>query len=152
MIMKKNPVKLLHLVILIFSILTIISCENSDFSVKTTGNNIYIEMPSRSVGISGINKVSYGNISLNDVSEAIYDEFHGIKGLFKSGDYNVYLKTKYKNSYGEIEFSDKGKVCTLNTDEMKRYASSYYFTQDFNSKIDQMCRPTETITLPSPWN
>ena len=81
-------------------ILFLTSCGDSEYSVKTNGNSIIIEIPSRTVGISGINEVSYGSISLNEVAEAVYNEFHGISGFFKSGNYDVYLKTKYKNKYG----------------------------------------------------
>lgn len=133
-------------------ILFLTSCGDSEYSVKTNGNSIIIEIPSRTVGISGINEVSYGSISLNEVAEAVYNEFHGISGFFKSGNYDVYLKTKYKNKYGETEYSDKGKICTLNTDEMKRYESSYYFSREFTSKIDERCRPTNTIRINNPWN
>ena len=133
-------------------ILFLTSCGDSEYSVKTNGNSIIIEIPSRTVGISGINEVSYGSISLNEVAEAVYNEFHGISGFFKSGNYDVYLKTKYKNKYGETEYSDKGKICTLNTDEMKRYESSYYFSREFTSKIDERCRPTNTIRINTPWN
>ena len=57
-------------------ILFLTSCGDSEYSVKTNGNSIIIEIPSRTVGISGINEVSYGSISLNEVAEAVYNEFH----------------------------------------------------------------------------
>jgi len=151
--MRKN---FLHLVLTTFlspmCLALFTSCGESEYSVTTNGQVINIEIPSRTVGISGINEVSYGNISLNEVAEAVYNEFHGISGFFKSGNYDVYLKTKYKNKYGETEYSDKGKICTLNTDEMKRYESSYYFSREFTSKIDERCRPTNTIRINNPWN
>ena len=122
------------------------SCINKEYSVTTSGHTIYIEIPSRSVGITGIDKVSYGNLSSLDViAKSVYDEFHGIKGIFKNGSYDVYLKTRYRNKFGEIEYSDKGKICTLETEVMKRYQSEYYFAKDFTTIIDQSCRTTKTI-------
>ena len=34
----------------------------------------------------------------------------------------------------------------------KRYESSYYFSREFTSKIDERCRPTNTIRINNPWN
>ena len=86
-------------------ILFLTSCGDSEYSVKTNGNSIIIEIPSRTVGISGINEVSYGSISLNEVAEAVYNEFHGISGFFKSGNYDVKTSTVKQNTLIKERFA-----------------------------------------------
>jgi len=125
------------LLLLSFMVVSLSSCRDKGYSVSTSGNSIYIEMPSMTVGIVGPNQVSYGGVSLYDISESVYNEFHGLSGLFKSGKYNVYLKTKYKNDYGETVTKDKGLVITLDTDEMKRYQSSGYFSGNFEKALTE---------------
>lgn len=119
------------------TLLFLTSCRDKGYSVSTSGNNIYIEMPSMTVGIVGPNEVDYGGVSLYDVSESVYNEFHGLYGLLKSGKYNIYLRTKYKNNYGETVTKDKGLVITLDTDEMKRYQSSGYFSGNFEKALKE---------------
>ncbi len=105
---------------------------------------IDITIPQRTVGIAGVNQVDYGGVSLYDVAEDVYSEFHGIKGLFKDGTYTVYLFTTGTNEYGETETSSsKGELCKLETAEMKRYTNSGYFTRGFAEKIEQMCGTLE---------
>lgn len=132
MIMRKLCLLLGGLALIFLS-----SCKDKGFNVSTSGNDIYLEMPSMTVGIVGPNQVSYGGVSLYDISESVYNEFHGLCGLFKSGKYNVYLKTKYKNDYGETVTKNKGLVITLDTDEMKRYQSSGYFSGNFEKALKE---------------
>ena len=65
---NRNLVTIMSTIFMLF----LTSCGESEYSVKTNGHSIIIEIPARTVGISGINKVSYGNISLNEVAEAVY--------------------------------------------------------------------------------
>ena len=127
----------LGIIFLLLVVLSLSSCRDKGYCVSTSGNNIYIEMPSMTVGIVGPNQVSYGGVSLYDISESVYNEFHGVFGFFKSGKYNVYLKTKYKNKYGETVTQDKGFVITLDTDEMKRYQSCGYFSGGFEKALKE---------------
>lgn len=129
--------KILFLVLLSFMVISLSSCRNNGYNVSTSGNDIYIEMPSMTVGVVGPNQVSYGGVSLYDISESVYNEFHGLYGLFKSGKYNVYLKTWYNNDYGEKVTKDKGLVITLDTEEMKRYQSSGYFGDNFEKALKE---------------
>lgn len=129
--------KYLGRILLLILVLSLSSCRDKGYSVSTSGNNIYIEMPSMTIGIVGPNQVSYGGVSLYDISESVYNEFHGIFGFFKSGKYNVYLKTKYKNNYGETVTKDNGLVMILDTDEMKRYQSCGYFSGSFEKALKE---------------
>lgn len=52
-------------------VISLSSCRDKGYSVSTSDNNIYIEMPSMTVGIVGPNVVDYGGVSLYDISEYI---------------------------------------------------------------------------------
>lgn len=79
----------------------------------------------------GFNEIYFKGVDNDDIGKDIYSSFTSIRGHFRSGNYVVYLKIKRENSYGETVFVNKGKLCTLNAEKVRRYVDYSYFKSDY---------------------
>ena len=85
-----------------------------DVSIPLAQNNIYITVPRPTVGIVGINQVSFGNSPITKIDDEIYEKFNGLGGFFRSnGKYTIILKIKEQNEYGKITSPVKKQLVQL---------------------------------------
>lgn len=104
-----------------------IACSGfkKNYKVAFEDGSIYITMKSPSIGISGINEVSFDGFTPKEIEE---DVFYGIRKRSYSGDYNVFITLQFKDSYGNYyDSKERVKVSTLNGNDVKKYASFGYF-------------------------
>lgn len=121
--------------ILFLSAFLLLACSK-DYEVKTTGHVIEIHMPGPTVGITGVNETSY-DVYPSIIAEALWDEFHGLKGMGKEGDYTVCIYRLYTDKYGEKKSKYAGELCVIKSTEMNRYQSKDYFIQPFARDISR---------------
>lgn len=96
-----------------------------NYKVTFKDGSIYITMKSPSIGISGINEVSFDGFTPEEIEEDVFD---GIRKKDYSGNYDVYVTLQFKDSHGNYyDSKEKVKVSTLNGDDVKKYASFGYF-------------------------
>jgi|GEM_PF-1575013 hypothetical protein len=117
----------------LFTLLVLLSSWsfNKSWSVSFEGHAITIIAPAPSIGMVGFNEIYFNGVDNDDIGKDIYSSFTSIRGHFRSGNYVVYLKIKRENSYGETVFVNKGKLCTLNAEKVRRYADYSYFKSDY---------------------
>ena len=118
-----NKIKCLFAIIGIF---LLFACNNSkNYQVRVSDGFVNITMKSPSIGIVGINQVSFDGFKPEDIEREVFDE---IRSRNYSGDYEVYVTLKFKDSYGNYYDSpEKVKVSVLNGADIKRYAEFKYF-------------------------
>lgn len=96
-----------------------------NYGVAFEDGSIYITMKSPSIGISGINEVSFDGFTPEEIEENVFD---GIRKKDYSGNYDVYVTLQFKDSHGNYYNSkERVKVSTLDGDDVKRYANFGYF-------------------------
>lgn len=101
------------------------SGSNKNYRVAFEDGSIYITMKSPSIGISGINEVSFDGFTPEEIEKYIFDE---IRKRSYSGDYNVFITLQFKDSYGNYyDSKERVKVSILNGNDVKKYASFGYF-------------------------
>ena len=114
---------------LIFSSILLIACsKEKNYKVSFQSTTIYVTMKCPSIGIAGINKISYDGFELEDIEKEIFEE---IRDRDYSGNYDVYVTLQFKDKYGNYNDSHECvKVCTLNGGEVKKFASFFYFEME----------------------
>lgn len=103
------------------------SCSSfkKNYRVAIEDGSIYITMKSPSIGISGINEVSFDGFTPEEIEKDVFDE---IRKRSYSGDYDVFIILQFKDSYGNYyDSKEKVKVSTLNGNDVKKYAGFGYF-------------------------
>ena len=106
------------------------SCSgNKNYKVEVRGSGVYVTMHCPSIGVVGINKVSYDGFTYEEVEKEIFDE---IRSESFDGDYTVWVTMQFKDEYGNYSDGPAVPVTTLNGAEVKKYASYSYF----NGKSD----------------
>ena len=99
-----------------------------DVSIPLAQNNIYITMPRPTVGIVGINQVSYGNQPITIINDEIYDKFNGLGGFFRSkGKYTIILKIKEQDEYGKMFISTQRKIAEIDPEWVRKFEEKYFF-------------------------
>jgi len=126
--------QILSIIILMLSLITSLPLSaqkynrDIDVSIPIAQNNIYITMPRPTVGIVGINQVSYGNSPITKIDDEIYEKFCGWGGLFRSdGLYTIILKIKEQNEFGKMYISAEKAIGTIDPDWVKKFESKQYF-------------------------
>lgn len=120
------------LFLLMFFLITLSSCSqfNKNYKVKFEGETIHVTMKSPSIGVVGINRVSFDGFTEEDIEKEIFDE---IRYRNYSGDYNVYVTLQFKDEYGNYyDSNEKVHVSTLNGEDIKRYSNYNYFKGKVN--------------------
>lgn len=108
-------------------LLSLVACETKDkgYSVYVDNGIVDITMKAPSIGITGINKVSFDGFTIDDIEEEVFKK---IRKSNYNGDYVVYVTMKYKDSYGNYYTSpEKVNTCLLNGKDVKKYADFRYF-------------------------
>lgn len=110
-----------------FTGLLLIACskKNNSYKVEFKSESVHVTMKCPQIGVAGRNEVSYDGFTSEDIEKEI---FEGIRNRDYSGDYEVYVTLLFKDKYGNYSKSqERVKVCTLNGDDVKRYADFNYF-------------------------
>lgn len=103
--------------------------SGENYEVRFNSNSIYVKMRCPTSGIIEIGSISFDGFEPEDIEKEI---FEGIRDRGYSGDYIVYVTLQFKDEYGNCYDSPETvEICTLNSKEVKRYASY----GDFRSKI-----------------
>lgn len=98
---------------------------NKNYKIEFEDSNIYVTMKSPSIGIAGVNRISFDGFEPADIEETI---FKMIRHRDYDGDYDVYVTLEFKDKYGNYyDSSTSVKVCTLNGEDVKKYADYSYF-------------------------
>ena len=126
--------QILFILILMLSLITSLPLSaqkynrDIDVSIPLAQNNIYIAMPRPTVGIVGINEVSYGNSPITKIDDEIYEKFCGIGGFFRSnGIYTIILKIKEQNEFGRMYISSQKAIGKIDPEWVKKFESKEYF-------------------------
>lgn len=111
--------------------LFIVSCNSNtkNYSVMVKNGSVVIRMHCPTIGLVGINQVGYDGFTYEEVEKSIFDE---IRNSSYNGDYTVSVILQYRDSYGNFSTEDTTVVCTLNGEDVKRYASYSYFNGKAN--------------------
>ena len=96
-------------------------------------------MPRPTVGIVGINKVSFGNQPITIIDDEIYDKFNGIGGFFRSnGKYTIILKIKERNEFGKMFISTQRKIGEIDPEWVRKFEEKYFFRGKVSDKIAEI--------------
>ena len=112
------------LLISISTVLFLASCEKKNYSVEIQDGSVHVTMHSPSMGIVGINQVSYDGFTYEEVEKEVFDK---IRSRSYDGAYTVSVTLQYLDSYGNYYDSDRMIVSTLSAMDVKKYASYSYF-------------------------
>ena len=104
--------------------LLLCACEQKNYSVEIQDGAIHIQMHCPSIGIVGVNQVSYDGFTYEEVEQEVFDK---IRNSSFNGNYFIYVKLQFKDSYGNYYDGESKLVTTLNGADVKRYASYSYF-------------------------
>ena len=111
---------LLALCVCLFS-----SCSLSkNYEVTVTDGSAHITMHCPTIGLTGINQVSYDGFTYDEVEKELFDQ---IRDSDFNGNYTVWVTMQFKDSYGNYSDGPKVKVTTLSGSDVKKYASFRYF-------------------------
>lgn len=77
-----------------------------------------------SIGIVGINQVSYDGFTYEEVEQEVFDK---IRSKSYDGWYSIVVILQFKDSYGNFYDGPPVTVTGLKASEVKRYASYSYF-------------------------
>lgn len=117
--------KIFSVMLLLCSVVTLLcSCEEKNYSVDVTDGTIRVKMHSPSIGIVGINQISYDGFTYEEVEKEVFDK---IRNRSYDGYYSVIVTLEFKDSYGNYYDGTSVTVTSLNGAEVKRYASYGYF-------------------------
>ena len=117
--------KTLSFISLLSIMLFLHSCSlNKNYDVKLQSNNIYVTMHCPSIGIAGINQVSYDGFTYDEVEKLLYNK---IRDNDYNGDYTIWVTMQFKDEYGNYTDGPQIPVTTLNSKDVKRYSSYRYF-------------------------
>lgn len=104
---------------LLLFVITVISCNSNGFGVSYNGNNIIMTMD-----------LYAGTKDIYDMEEEIFQKIR--KG---EGTYNISLVVKSKDKYGKYSISKSYNLGSLDTDEIKKYASYTYFRGQIYTRV-----------------
>lgn len=117
--------KVLSILLTLFAcLLFLCSCGSKNYEVKVTDGSVYVTMKAPSVGVSGVNEVSFDGFTLAEIEEEIFDEIQDRKYY---GDYDVYVTLRFENQYGQLYERGSVRVCTLDANDVKKYVDYSYF-------------------------
>lgn len=106
--------------------------KNELYSLSIDNNNLYITMPHPTIGIAGINEVSWRGVDLDMVAEDVYNT---LKKKHLSDIYSLYVKFEITSTdkYGNEEKNYK-KVFLFKVpvEEVRKYKDSKYFGKSYN--------------------
>lgn len=100
------------------------ACEQKNYSVEIKDGAVHINMHCPSIGIIGVNQVSYDGFTYEEVEREVFDK---IRSSSYNNNYFVFVTLQYKDSYGNYYDGESKLVTTLNGADVKRYASYSYF-------------------------
>jgi hypothetical protein len=106
------------------SITLLCSCESKNYSVEVSDGIVKVKMRSPSIGVAGINVVSFDGFEPEEVEKEVFDK---IRKRSYDGNYSVIVTLEFKDSYGNYYDGTPVTVTSLNGAEVKRYASYGYF-------------------------
>ena len=108
----------------IICLLVLNSCEKKNYNVEIQDGSIHVTMHSPSMGIVGINQVSFDGFTYEEVEQEVFDK---IRSRNYNGPYTVSVTLQFIDSYGNYYNGESVVVTTLKATEVKKYASYYYF-------------------------
>lgn len=134
----KNRISLLAsgfvglLAVAVFTSCDSFSKEDNVYSLSLEGNNLYITMPHPTIGIVGINEVSWRGVDLDELTNDIYTL---LKKQHLSDIYSLYVKFEMTSTdkYGNEEKNyRKAFLFEVPVEEVKKYKDSKYFGNSYN--------------------
>ena len=119
--------------------LTIVcSCEQKNYSVEVNDGSVIVKMHSPSRGVVSLYGVNFDGFTIEDVEEEIFDK---IRSSNYEGYYTVYVILQYRDSYGNFYDGPQTKVSTLQSSEVKKYASYGYFRGQTHLEYSYLGKP-----------
>lgn len=116
----------------------IVVCNSPDkekpYSLSIQDNSLYITMPYPTIGIVGINEVSWRGVDLDEVME---DVFNILKKKHLTDTYSLYVKyvTTSTDKYGyEEKIYDESFLLEVPIEEVQKYKDSKYFSKSYDIK------------------
>ena len=82
--------------------------------------------------------VNFDGFTIEDVEEEIFDK---IRSSNYEGYYTVYVILQYRDSYGNFYDGPQTKVSTLQSSEVKKYASYGYFRGQTHLEYSYLAKP-----------
>lgn len=116
---------IISIILTICSLFILSSCEKKNYNVEIQDGFIYVTMHCPTMGIVGINQVSYDGFTYEEVEQEVFDK---IRNRNYSGSYTVSVTLQFLDSYGNYYDGDRRVVSTLSATEVKKYTSYYYFS------------------------
>ena len=113
-----------NLFFLCLTITLFCSCESKNYSVDVSDGIVEVKMHSPTLGIAGFNEIGYDGFTYEEVEEKVFDK---IRSRDYDGKYSVVVTLQFKDSYGNYYDGTPVTVSSLNSSEVKRYASYSYF-------------------------
>lgn len=119
----------------------IVACNSSEreklYSISIENNNLYITMPYPTIGIAGINQVSWRGADLEKLSK---DVFNTLKRKHLADIYSIYVRfdTTSTDKYGNEEESyHEVFLFEVPIEEVRKYKDYKYFSRsyDINGKL-----------------
>ena len=101
------------------------------YSVEFSGPWINVTVPAPPIGMAGPNEIYFRGVARDDVGKEIYNGLTGVMGFFRRGNYTVVLYVTKENEYGETVKINKGDLCTLNAEKVKRYKDYAHFKEAY---------------------
>ena len=127
------------------------SCEqmgNKPYSLSWQGNSLYITMPYPSIGIVGINELSWGEV---EPTELVEDIFKALKSSNLTGNCPLYVcfSSKTTDKYGNpaLEVDEPHFLMDIPMSEVPKYVSAEYFGDSYGitNKIIEVFRSSATV-------
>ena len=110
-----------------------ISChKEKPYSLSIQDNHLYITMPHPTIGIVGINEVSWRGVDLDELTNDIYTT---LENQNLPNIYSVYVKfeTSSTDKYGNKEKSYKEAfLFEVSVEEVRKYKDSKYFGNSYD--------------------
>lgn len=112
------------------------SCDTKQngkiYQISQDNNNLYITMPHPTIGIVGINEVSWRGVDLDELTNDIYTT---LKKQHLSDIYSLYVKfeTTSTDKYGNVEKSYKEAfLFEVPVEEVRKYKDYKYFGNSYD--------------------
>lgn len=114
-----------YFILLCCTITLLCSCKSKNYRVEVSDGIIKVKMHCPTIGIAGINQISYDGFTYEEVEQKVFDK---IRSRSYDGNYSVVVTMQFKDSYGNYYDGSPVTVTSLNGAEVKRYASYSYFS------------------------
>ncbi len=114
----------LNILIVACCILLLYSCKRKNYNVEIQDGQIYVTMHCPTMGIVGINQVSFDGFTYEEVEKEVFDE---IRGRSYDGLYTITVIIQFLDKYGNYYNGTPIQVTTLSASEVKKYASYNFF-------------------------